>query len=279
MLRYKTFSELMSSVKEDLYLYDTNNLIKDYRYIKTARKCNATLGIKINKHSSAIIEINNFKGELPIDFYKVMFAYAIYEETMGKLFTSLGSSYKVISKEELIQSGIPKDFCCSEYKDGKLFLSKTSKDETYLRYNLKPLTISTNSVEYCDKRTFKFQNKKSEYEIDIHNNEIFTNFKEGSIYLEYMCDMVNEDGDLLVLEHPLVDGYYEAQIKEKILADLLYNKEVEGISELLKDTRNTLSIEENKAKRIINEPGYKKWQDYIRMKDKELYNKHIKMFY
>lgn len=77
-LKYISFSQLMASVESDLSTFADNDMIDRGNLIKVVRKVNEDIGLKINKEREAIIEIKNFKGELPADFMNLQIALGCY---------------------------------------------------------------------------------------------------------------------------------------------------------------------------------------------------------
>jgi hypothetical protein len=63
--KYRTFDDLMDSVKLDLYTYDLEGLLNPQQLIKVAMRCNYDLGLRINMQKSRVIDIRKGKGKLP----------------------------------------------------------------------------------------------------------------------------------------------------------------------------------------------------------------------
>jgi len=72
-LQYRTFDDLMNSVRSDLYTFDQDNFLNPQELLKIAIKVNYELGLKINPSRGKIIEVHNGKGKLPADFYVMNF--------------------------------------------------------------------------------------------------------------------------------------------------------------------------------------------------------------
>ena len=68
-LQYKTFDELLDSVKIDLRTYDLEGMIDNQSLIKVAQRVNYELGLRINPNRTKMLEITNFRAKLPSDFY------------------------------------------------------------------------------------------------------------------------------------------------------------------------------------------------------------------
>jgi hypothetical protein len=54
---------------------------------------------------------------------------------------------------------------------------------------------------------------------------LFTTFQTGKVYLNYQGQMEDENGDLLVPDHDLLNEYYEYALKARILENLYMNGE------------------------------------------------------
>jgi len=74
-LKYRTFDELLDSVKIDLKGVDIEGLIDPQTLIKKAMKVNKELGIKLNPKKATCLEIENNSALLPPDFSTLSLAY------------------------------------------------------------------------------------------------------------------------------------------------------------------------------------------------------------
>lgn len=73
-LEYRTFDELLDSVKIDLATLDLENMIEPAQLIKVAARVSYNLGLKINPLRSKTIEVVKGKAKLPSDFSVLNFA-------------------------------------------------------------------------------------------------------------------------------------------------------------------------------------------------------------
>ena len=60
------------------------------------------------------------------------------------------------------------------------------------------------------------------YVAEIKDNYILTNFTNGHVYISYQGAMEDGDGNLLVLDHPYCNEYYEYALKERILENMVF---------------------------------------------------------
>lgn len=73
-VKYRTFDELLDSVRMDMHVQDAEGLIEPQQLIKVARQVNYDLGLKVNPHREKLIEVMRGKAKLPLDFYVLNFA-------------------------------------------------------------------------------------------------------------------------------------------------------------------------------------------------------------
>ena len=68
-LKYRTFDELLDSVKIDIRTFDLEGMIDDQTLIKVAQRVNYDLGLKINPNHTKMLDVANYRAKLPSDFY------------------------------------------------------------------------------------------------------------------------------------------------------------------------------------------------------------------
>jgi len=73
-LKYRSFDELLDSVKIDLPGIDIEGQIETQQLIKRALFINKQLGVKVNPRKTVLVEIDRGIGKLPYDFSSVSFA-------------------------------------------------------------------------------------------------------------------------------------------------------------------------------------------------------------
>lgn len=249
-LQYKTFSQLMSSIEGDLTQYVDNSLIKRNRYIKAARYVNSSLGIKINGKKTAIIDVNNFKGDLPTDCLSIITAIGL---NINLKMNYIDEDIFVNMENVKIKNGI--------------------KNQIY--HILKP--NQTSNKRFCDKSINKNW-RHSDYGIDVSEEIITTNFKEGQVYLEYIPHLENEEGDLLVLDHDKVNPYYEWEIKSKIFLDLWHNSDADTYNKYQDAIQIHLPKARQEAEQIVTTPEYKAMKAYNLNQTYQFYKRWIQIF-
>jgi hypothetical protein len=73
-VEYRTFDELLDSVKIDLPTSDLENIIEPQQLIKVAARVSYDLGLKVNPLKSKTLEVIKGKAKLPSDFSVLNFA-------------------------------------------------------------------------------------------------------------------------------------------------------------------------------------------------------------
>ena len=72
--KYRTFDQLLESVKVDFNTYDMEGMIEPQQLIKVAIRVNYDLGIRIQRTNSVILDVENSKAQLPSDFSTLCYA-------------------------------------------------------------------------------------------------------------------------------------------------------------------------------------------------------------
>lgn len=71
---YRTFDELLDSVRADIPDYDIDNRIKPEQLIKVAARCNYLLGVKVSMENSVLLKVSGSQANLPLDLDRINFA-------------------------------------------------------------------------------------------------------------------------------------------------------------------------------------------------------------
>jgi hypothetical protein len=278
-LKYKTFDELIASIEGDLEIYSENNLIDSASLIKHAKYVNADLGLKLNKVQECDIQITNYKADLPNDFFSAIHAVAYNIRSMGKVhgFSIPGTQTIEYSREEVVERGLPLEHGCLKKDGGCYYLFKPYTEKEIKITELHPLTPTKKSLKKFTENSLN-RTYKSEYTINIDEQEIEVSFKEGTIHLVYLSDLVDEEGNLLVLDHDLTNPYYEYYLKTKIFEKLYfdYNEDVERKYIQMRDI--LLPKAKAVAINIVATPEYKKTKQYTDNMIRTYYNEYVKMF-
>lgn len=257
-LKYITASQLIASVANDLPSLDAKGMINSSRLIKTIMLCNETLGIPIFRKKECFIKVKNFKADLPVDFWKVVFVCAISHESFGisnyrdpfnntvtldmKKQADCEASMQVISEGNCVKNCPMK------------IIKRCGKDIVNTYTTFTPLSLSKRSSSHIHSLCMNKAGNK--YTIDIDEELIETPFREGELYMMYFTAMQNEEGEAIVPFHPLITNWYEWCIKEKIFQDALFNSDENVVNKL----------------RYVSQEKAKYWLDAINFTMEPFYN-------
>src|ERR1700727_3608280 len=77
-LQYKTFNELLDSVRIDMDSYQSHGDIDEASLIKVVQRINYEIGLKAYQPKETMLEINHGRAALPADFHQMLIALSCY---------------------------------------------------------------------------------------------------------------------------------------------------------------------------------------------------------
>lgn len=200
-------SNIIIKVKEELEKYDSLGIIDENKIIENAYRKMKFFGNLVCIKHKLFIDVNDFKAELPRNFYSLTYAslargeeqqvdvlpdrkitsnvYRVREELPVKRVDNYNyingdGNYKLITEEVYLRGGPVKSYFVN--RDTPLRISKyTSKENCSLEYQ------NPNFNE-------------SKEEISVFGDRLRTNFKNGVVYIEYYGLPEDEDGDLIIMD-------------------------------------------------------------------------------
>ena len=299
---YQKLSQVMASVRSDLQVFDDANMIDEDKCIKIIMQCNEKLGQRIYKSKSCKINVNDYRGAMPSDLWKIenIFALSTHQHSGltyaegGGIIGSTQITYteyvppKILSKDvsTLTTKCATEVSCCTETPCstgcggtcGKITYL-TQEQKQYIEYNhtqLIPLTLSTSTLNNCVDYS-PCSKYRGEFSVNIEDGEFEFSFETGTIYLSYLGNMVDEDGEVLIPFHPMLNQYYEFALKEKILQDIYLNTQADVIQRL-----QYVSAEKSKhyydAYTYANTAKAGQYDKMRKNREMEYYNKWYKAF-
>lgn len=111
----------------------------------------------------------------------------------------------------------------------------------------------------------------------IKDGYLYTSFKTGKVYINYQGMMEDDDGNLLVPDHDMLNEYYEYALKKRILENLIMNDEnisqakIQLINEGYRHARTY-------ALTIVNTPNFAEIKRVFQANRKAQYAKYYDMF-
>lgn len=116
-----------------------------------------------------------------------------------------------------------------------------------------------------------------EYIAWIKDGFLHTNFDCAKLFISYEGQLEDENGNLLVPDHDMLNEYYEYAVKKRILENLIMNDESvnQAKIQLINDGYRT---SRNYALSIVNTPNFSELKQVFDMNRKAQYGKYYNMF-
>ena len=275
LLKYKTFDQLMSEVRNDFKHYEANGMIDESELIKIAQYINRQLGNKLRQNKEQMLYVEKGRVRLPGDFHKMNMAVLCIHSTLThKVVRGDQREYKEVCNTVPLTgcepcNPIPKPCtrlteCGQEYQ-----IVETTAYETRTWKEFQRLYVK-GQPSGC------FNSNPAVNNAYIKNGWLYTNFDEGTVYISYLGQMEDEDGNLLVLDHDLVNPYYEYALKRRLLENLLLAKEdVAQNLNLIEQRYKEAKVE---ARTLINTPDKAEMDKFHDLNRQAHYIKYYHMF-
>jgi hypothetical protein len=287
-LQYRTFNELLNEVSTDFVTYSNEGMIEPAQLIKVAQRVNYDLGLRIHGTKEKVLDLDKRKVKLPGDFYVLNYAYLCGKHTVTYPSISGRHTENVIldpSKCTVVNGvntcnkcgGTDTTCICErtyavECKTGeKVYVQVVEKRKhevkTYETTERLHIASSTGRIDALN------DNQNTAY---IKNGFIYTNIDEGSVFISYQGALEDHDGNLLVLDHPVINEYYEYAMKQRILENLYINGE--DVSQRMQLIEQRLRGARNNALSIVNTPDFAEMYKVWQMNRKAQYSRYYDMF-
>lgn len=293
-LKYRTFESLLDDVKVDLKSLTTDGTIDPSQLIKVATRINYDLGLRIYMTKERVLTVEKGRTRLPSDFYVMNFALMCGEYTVTQVMpqgtnvqevtpkwrpwveqnycsnvslpqqpvclTQCGQSYELIqivnTQQRTYKTFAPIRFRNSQYIDCDCpNLNSMSKDEAYIKDGWIYFNGHTNS---------------NTNHSDSNSND------DAKIYINYQGTLENDEGDLMVPDHPYLNEYYEYGLKKRILENLVMDGVNVGAQ--LQLIQGEYRAARNNAVSFVNMPNFSEMEKVWTMNRKAMYGKYYDMF-
>jgi hypothetical protein len=315
-LKYRTFDELVADASSDFKKYQLSDHIDPQDLVKVARRCNYELGLRINQTKERVLEVEKGRVKLPNDFNTFNFALSLGKYTTKqylpqgthveeKIIGKVAPEYQEAPPETidtctdviLDQPADPCDPCeqCGQHTNCEPCATCCSNPESCsinckgdlvqvvqkLTYQTRtweevhPIRLVTSTekfADWCPNRQWD-----GPLSMEIRNGFIYTSFQTGKLYLNYQGQLENEEGELLVPDHELLNEYYEYALKQRILENLIMNDE-EINPNKLQLIEGRYRAARNNAFSLVNTPNFTEIKELFQANRNALYNKYYDMF-
>jgi len=110
----------------------------------------------------------------------------------------------------------------------------------------------------------------------IKDGWLYTTVDHASIYINYQGSFTDENGDLLIPDHPMLNEYYEYAVKKRILENLVMDGE--NVTAQYQLVAQEYRGARNNALTIVNTPNFSEMEKLWVMNRKAMYSKYYDMF-
>ena len=292
--KFRTFNQLLDDVTIDFSAYSLAGHIEPQQLIKVAQRVNYDLGLRIHRTTEQIVDVEHSKAQLPSNFKYLNYAFVCNNykvlNTMpsGTILDTTQAKY-VPSPDDTGPCDDPtcKDVCVVQgcpIKDARgtiigydeyMLIQRIGAGQFRSFTDFFQLRIKDVNKVFCDDDCPNI-NVQAVNVAEIRDNFLLTNFKTGKVYLNYQADMEDDDGNLLVLDHPYCNEYYEYALKQRILENMLFDGEQVGNQ--VKFVEQRLRAARNNALGFINTPGFEEMRKMWEVNRKAQYCNYYDMF-
>lgn len=282
--KYRTFDQLYEDVSVDFSNYALEGMMDPAQLIKVATRVNYDLGLRIHRTKEIVLDIEHGKAKLPHDF-----AYLNYGFRCGsyKIADRMPSGTHIETFNDVPYVPAPgesgpctdpecRDVCVIKTCDQKneyQIVQKIGEHKWRAFTAFVPLRMKTVNKYTCDCPNV---NEQTADVAEIKDGFILTSFTTGKVYLSYQGAMEDMDGNLLVLDHPYCNEYYEYALKQRILENMVFAGE--NVANQLGLIEQRLRAARNNALSFVNTPDFRELYEVWWMNRKAQYHNYYNMF-
>jgi hypothetical protein len=250
-LKYRTFDQLLADAIVDLPKQNQEGFIEPAQLIKVALTCNYKMGLKIQQEKEVVLDVYRGKARLPVDLFTLNFAKVCVHYTIEQ--SDIQGTH---SEDVILDRNCEPDGCgckvTSLCNGSLMYVKQTFKGHTKIFDGFVDIyiQIGTQISDQCPNSRIY-----SELQGKIKHGFLYTNFDSGTIYINYMGNMEDEDGNLLVPDHPVLNEYYEYALKQRILENMFLAKE--DVANALQFIEARFRTAKYQADSLVNMPDFK----------------------
>lgn len=238
-VNFVSADRLIASIQEDLSSYDANNQLDPGRWYPWIQKVVSDLGVFCYEYKHALVYIKDYKGPVECDFQVLDSAFWVQDTCCGGMAPPQGPIHyqgKSIIWDDTTTSCATQDPDCGgcDFRTCSLdtFNEVTVREYvqglpyTYSVPYTFPLRVNQRVAKgWCLPKSVCFGSTSLE-EITINKGEIFTNFREGIILLNYYAYPYDPETKLpMIPEGPKFSLAIEHYIKWKAFENMWMNND------------------------------------------------------
>lgn len=280
-LKYRTFESLLEDVKIDLRTLTLENRIDPAQLIKVAMRVNYDLGLRINVTKEAILEVEKGRVRLPEDFYVMNYGLMLHQgyETIipaqGTNVQDVTPTWRPwVEQNSCSNESLPEQpVCFSKCNDNTYQIIQVVNQEKRAYRSFVPIRFRNSKFTDCNWPDLFGSNRDEAW---IKDGWLYTTVEHASIYINYQGTFTDENGDLLIPDHPMLNEYYEYAVKKRILENLVMDGE--NVSAQYQLVAQEYRGARNNALTIVNTPNFSEMEKLWVMNRKAMYSKYYDMF-
>jgi len=283
--KYRTFTQLIEDVSIDFSTYALEGMIEPQQLIKVATRVNYDLGMKIHRTKEVVIDVEHGRGQLPMDFAYLNYAFLCGEYKINATMPS-GTHVEtfndvpyVPAPGEIAQCSTTatcKDVCvistCDDNNSHQI-VQRIGPTQFRTFSTFMQLRIQDVNTKTCFCPTLGAQASDI---AEIKDGFLVTSFRTGKVYLSYQGAMETPEGDLLVLDQPYCNEYYEYALKQRILENMVWQGE--NVSQQLGLIETRLRAARNNALSFVNTPDFAEMRKLWEVNRRAQYHNYYNMF-
>lgn len=313
-LKYRRFDQVFDDIQVDFKNLSLENMIEPQELIKVVKRVNYDLGLRINTTKETLLDVCKGNVKLPNDFFVLNYALVCDEVTVtqGMPQGTWIEDRPFVTPYQATPTYI--DPCCApvvncnqcnpdpcscgsqvEVPACQLpVINSCTKPRIELNCkgeSFELVQIVNPGITRTYKRTFPIKILENPQMIDcgcpnlymssyhsawIRDGYLYTTLKDAVIYISYQGQLEDEEGNLLLPDHDMLNEYYEYAIKQRILENLMMNDEPVGPKLQIIEAR--LRAARNNALSIVNTPNFSEMKRVFDMNRKAMYGKYYDMF-
>ena len=309
-LKYRTFDQLLDDVRVDLRNFSLEGKIDPQVLIKIALKCNYDLGLRINMIKEKVLCIEHGKARLPDDFFVMNFALFCGSFTTATILpqgtwieevpvSSLIPTYRDPIEPNPCTDALPEPCCPTQMPNTTTPVCLTrcgtgfqlvQKINTQVRtFNrMHPIRFRNSKDVHCECPNLQWMCPDEAYlrdgfvflgtrqEINNNGNNTNNRLTDGNLFINYEGGLEDDDGNILVPDHPMLNEYYEYALKKKILETMIMDGD--NVVQQMQMIIPELRAARNNALTITNTPNFSEMQHTWAMNRKAQYARYYQMF-
>lgn len=252
--KYVDATVIINNVKNKLSSYFEQGSLDESLLYPTIKSCLDRMGYKVHPTKHKVIEVKDRYADLPNDFFKLNFAIGSANYEKIDLPTD-SSPARYVEKAILsVDKGDNSNACQfkAPCENGDITLCGDNYGQLYQFYQEFDMNVVKYSSVFAIKvvdsgeRASNFHTEDTPYFVTIKNGGIYANFN-GSIYIEYLSTMENEDLEMIVPDYTQITDWIEKAMMVTCFEKLYLNGEGD-VLQRLQYLNNSLGLAEAKAR-------------------------------